>query len=572
LIPSTTPLSLSVTDDANKVYQLPAEFFELSPEEPSLQEGTCSFKLVVREGAPLTGNRMKVRASYQQVEAESDVLTMCRSEISIIKEPPKCWYKDEGGKNNCIEIRAQVKDKASALPRVGVPLTLAILYEVGTAVYSQDILQVQADTRLVTDKTGCAVLKFRIKEVSQRHQGQKFVIKIAPDTKQSPTMNNVAPASTIPTMVLSKRKNRNRHQTAAATTTRGERPPPGGTGYPLGKDHQGQALPRDMSSSPPSTGSGNLIGGNHFQGAGIGMRPTQRLMDGRSPWSEEPAPPMTRDMTPMSRAMAPMTPHMRLDQWGSSALQPNRAPQPPPHSHPPQHANRAHLQHPPAPPPPPGGLVPPPLQGPAPSLPKGATGPLREVFKWTEAVLHLLQVELQWEHVGFEIDSSGVVDYSRPMWRCPICRRCKDMLRPTQQHDEECRLDGLLREYSDRIKAHFQSIKDQLVKDKMGPGGSSNSGRDSNFKGTNNISSLLRADTLEREWTGTLGSSETFANPVAPTQSSHRGGIFGGEGAFRVPSLPGLSSSGLGLGFDRDGRVLSLGLSSGSLGALLAPG
>ncbi|CAN0484418.1 unnamed protein product, partial [Hapterophycus canaliculatus] len=62
-----------------------------------------------------------------------------------------------------------------------VPLTLALVYENGTEVHSQDILQVQSDTQLVTNELGRAHLKFKITEVSQRHQSQRFCIKICPD-------------------------------------------------------------------------------------------------------------------------------------------------------------------------------------------------------------------------------------------------------------------------------------------------------------------------------------------------------------------------------------------------------
>lgn len=47
----------------------------------------------------------------------------------------------------------------------GVPLTLALVYEAGTEVHSQEILQVQSDTQLVTNEHGRAHLKVRQEDV-----------------------------------------------------------------------------------------------------------------------------------------------------------------------------------------------------------------------------------------------------------------------------------------------------------------------------------------------------------------------------------------------------------------------
>lgn len=53
----------------------------------------------------------------------------------------------------------QVREKASGAAQGGVPLTLALVYEAGTEVHSQEILQVQSDTQLVTNEAGRAALK-----------------------------------------------------------------------------------------------------------------------------------------------------------------------------------------------------------------------------------------------------------------------------------------------------------------------------------------------------------------------------------------------------------------------------
>lgn len=44
-----------------------------------------------------------------QLQADSEPLIVCRSALAVVGQPPECWYKDEGGKNNCIEISVQVR-------------------------------------------------------------------------------------------------------------------------------------------------------------------------------------------------------------------------------------------------------------------------------------------------------------------------------------------------------------------------------------------------------------------------------------------------------------------------------
>lgn len=54
---------------------------------------------------------------------------------------------------------SQVREKASGKEQPNVPLNLALVYEAGTEVHSQEILQVQSDTQLLTNDNGRANLK-----------------------------------------------------------------------------------------------------------------------------------------------------------------------------------------------------------------------------------------------------------------------------------------------------------------------------------------------------------------------------------------------------------------------------
>ncbi|CAM9897395.1 unnamed protein product, partial [Choristocarpus tenellus] len=87
-----------------------------------------------------------------------------------------------------------------------VPLAVQLLYENGDVPYQQEILTITPDSELATDKNGRARLRFRIEEVSKNHRGQKFRLLISADTKECPTLGNVAPVRSDPILVLSKRK------------------------------------------------------------------------------------------------------------------------------------------------------------------------------------------------------------------------------------------------------------------------------------------------------------------------------------------------------------------------------
>ncbi|CAM9740880.1 unnamed protein product [Chrysoparadoxa australica] len=183
------------------------------------------------------------------VRGSSEVLKACRAAVSVVRQPQEQWYKDEGGKHNKIEIATQVMEKAGAnssnswIPREGVPLQVTLHYDTGFVVLDQSIMVPQRGNQLVTDKDGQALLKYRILEVSQRHQGKRFVFAIGPDTRAAPTMNDIAPVFTVPVVVLSKRKKKHDRDSGAGAV--------GAEGRGRGRK-QGQAPAHKQSESPPA--------------------------------------------------------------------------------------------------------------------------------------------------------------------------------------------------------------------------------------------------------------------------------------------------------------------------------
>jgi hypothetical protein len=116
------------------------------------------------------------------------------------------WYKDEGGKDKCIELKALLVDSNKCLVRDRfVPLRALLTYSGGQPVQQQNILALSPDSRVCIDESGSARFKIRINEVSNRHRGQMFQVLISPDLSQLPTTADISPALSVPVEVKSKR-------------------------------------------------------------------------------------------------------------------------------------------------------------------------------------------------------------------------------------------------------------------------------------------------------------------------------------------------------------------------------
>jgi hypothetical protein len=129
------------------------------------------------------------------------------------------WYKDEGGRDKSMEIFASIYDKEGQL-KTGeqIPLLPVLCYQVENGppvrVANQDILRTLGSNKIVLDKdTGRARIRFRVEDVSKNHQGQDFVLEIAPEPKTK-GFKDVAPAYTPAVNVRSKRNKRSRNNSS----------------------------------------------------------------------------------------------------------------------------------------------------------------------------------------------------------------------------------------------------------------------------------------------------------------------------------------------------------------------
>jgi hypothetical protein len=161
----------------------------------------------------LTSFQIHIRdANYSSVDiqpATTRAITLVHSKLQVETSSTSSdwsgiWYKDEGGRDKCMQVSVGLYNQQQELVPATIPLTLQLLYfsafNVEVKVTCQEVLRVMGATQL---ENGTARVKFRIEDVSKNHQGQDFVVKLfaADDTA-------IAPAYTPSVSVRSKRNKR----------------------------------------------------------------------------------------------------------------------------------------------------------------------------------------------------------------------------------------------------------------------------------------------------------------------------------------------------------------------------
>eukprot|EP00604_Paraphysomonas_vestita_P001076 CAMPEP_0174817710 /NCGR_PEP_ID=MMETSP1107-20130205/208_1 /TAXON_ID=36770 /ORGANISM="Paraphysomonas vestita, Strain GFlagA" /LENGTH=263 /DNA_ID=CAMNT_0016028665 /DNA_START=67 /DNA_END=859 /DNA_ORIENTATION=+ len=117
---------------------------------------------------------------------------------------PTLWFKDKGGKHNCIEIIVKLSDEKGQAVCRSIPLKLQLCYSTGEVVSRQNILDLSRESKLQINEEGYASLKVRINEVSMRHDGRCFSFLISPDTLKDPKSADISPVNCCHVEVRSK--------------------------------------------------------------------------------------------------------------------------------------------------------------------------------------------------------------------------------------------------------------------------------------------------------------------------------------------------------------------------------
>lgn len=127
--------------------------------------------------------------------------------IRVLKEVDSVFYKDEGGRDKSMLMKAELHSVTGIETSKEVPLILTLHYHDEEKTQLNDeaqkhlrVMEEQADLKITKGKVD---INFRINDVSKNHQKLPFCVKIAP--KNVPSYKDVAFAFTSGVKVLSKR-------------------------------------------------------------------------------------------------------------------------------------------------------------------------------------------------------------------------------------------------------------------------------------------------------------------------------------------------------------------------------
>lgn len=205
------------------------DVMEVDPAVPRLgRHGKCSFRVRLRDvsmnfdnrdfrlqvavGGGAKGSGLAV-SKYFVAPVFSDPMTVVRHRLRIRSEtqPPTVWYKDEGGRDKCMEVAVDLVDsEGRRVHGQEVPLRVSLLYEDLQPVGKQDILKLSSDSRQSIDHTGTAMLRLRIEDVSKNHQSKGFVIQVGADVQHAPLNSDISPDTSTSVSVRSKRNRRSK--------------------------------------------------------------------------------------------------------------------------------------------------------------------------------------------------------------------------------------------------------------------------------------------------------------------------------------------------------------------------
>jgi hypothetical protein len=145
-------------------------------------------------------------------------LVRAKLQVTVGSDWTDVWYKDEGGRDKCMEIFVSAYDYQHNLLHEAIELETKLCYDaVGTpAVSNQEILKRLGaiDRGIQIDPgNGKAKIRYRVEDVSKNHQGQNFVLKISAAKSSGST---IGPTTTPSVNIRSKRNKRNRATGRAA--------------------------------------------------------------------------------------------------------------------------------------------------------------------------------------------------------------------------------------------------------------------------------------------------------------------------------------------------------------------
>jgi len=174
-------------------------------QEPRLSASRQVGKLVARISVTTT-NRVPIRirldtSTIQGVVSSPIAVIEAKLQATPVGKWDTIWYKDEGGRDKCMELSVAAHDAQNRPLPVDGSVVLDLQYEGGARVSNQEILRVLGKNTAL--EKGSVKLRYRIEDVSKNHQGQNFVVQVRHDTRQ-----DVAPCYSPAVVIRSKRNKR----------------------------------------------------------------------------------------------------------------------------------------------------------------------------------------------------------------------------------------------------------------------------------------------------------------------------------------------------------------------------
>jgi len=344
-----------IQDEANqqfpKTNQSGQSNFYITPESNYFVNGTSDFSIHLSKHFKPVGTKIRILVKTAigniPTEAKSSELLLCRGSLHLLNDVPEKWYKDEGGKSNCIPLHVKLhsKDRARFVGIDQIPLCATLLYEDQSTVPITDILHPFEGMVMPTFQTKGFTINFKVAHCSQSHQGKQFRIKISPDTKIMPELSDISPVLSKPFQVKSKRRRKSSPRESNKRAAQ-----------------YNQVFPKKPKVEPVQT---------------------------------YPAP--------------------EIDKVG--------------------------VCH-----------------------PESSASDLKLILGWVGSTLSTLE-SLQWEHVGFSLDSKGDADKSLPIYRCPSCKKYKEhALGQPGIHTLSCQIANNLKDYTTSVRPLFLKLASKIEK------------------------------------------------------------------------------------------------------------
>eukprot|EP01083_Nonionella_stella_P012429 35280_1 len=415
--------------------------FETNPSKLFIDKnGHCKFSVTINTYSMFHDNRafklifMTEGATRHIRPCETKPFRLVKHRLEIVTEPDDTFYKDEGGRANCLRCKILLKDSMrNTVKNRDIPLTAKLVYEdMSVAQSSRDILEIL--TQNVELKKGQCCVDFRINEVSKNHNKRAF--RVLYECKSNDALyHDISSCVTNKIMVKSKRtKKKGTH------SSKGRR---GQNKKKRKRETKKKVSPVTYASISSSDGSqGDRESDDHNEPLRKKQRRSRRYDN-----------PYSHDFDPHLSSTLPSSVLNGADNDGTQ-------------------------------------YVPPALTGILPSIRPGALprighqpppfanyskknpmlkqekngmggGVLGHMFAWCKLAGWVMN-RLEWTHCGYEYDeATHSIDTRRPLYRCSYCLKYRNEA-GWGQHENWCQLSLALKEYENRVKTLYCEWKYQM--------------------------------------------------------------------------------------------------------------